>query len=109
MKELKSQLPAVLRQRNRDTDQKRQRQRKRTEPPKIAQALVAWDMKRTGSSYRQIVEALWSDDVERLKQQGKHLRLAGERGTLLDRVKEHVKYAEKRIQSAFSLKKETQP
>jgi len=102
-KELKNQLGALIRQRNRDTDQKRQRQRKRSpEPPKMARALVAWDMKQTGRSHRQIAEALFPDEVARLKQHKKPLRDAGVRGTLLDRVKEHVKYAKKRIRRAFA-------
>jgi hypothetical protein len=107
-KELKSQLAALLRQRNRDTDQKRQRQRKRSpEPPKIARALVAWDLKQVGKSYRQIIEVLYPDELARLKAHRKPLRDAGVRGTLLDRAKEHVKYADKRIRSAFSIKKTT--
>jgi hypothetical protein len=107
-KELKSQLAALLRQRNRDTDQKRQRQRKRSpEPPKIARALVAWDLKQVGKSYRQIIEVLYPDELARLTAHRKPLRDAGVRDTLLDRAKEHVKYADKRIRSAFSIKKPT--
>jgi len=109
-KELKSQLAGLPRQRNRDTDQKRQRQRKRPpEPPKIARALVARDMKQAGKSYRQVADILYPDEVARLKQHGRPLRDAGVRATLLDRVKEHVKYAEKRIRQAFSVEKPTTP
>jgi hypothetical protein len=95
--EAKEQLD--LRKRKRNSTPKRNRPRKRDpEPPRIARILVAWDLKQEGNSHAQICEKLWPVEASRADLRD----IDGNPSSLLTRARNHVRDAERLIQSVFS-------
>jgi hypothetical protein len=97
--EAKKQLAIDLRRRKRNSTPKRNRSRKRdSEPPRIARILAAWDLKQKGKSYAQICKELWPEEASRTSLRD----IDGNPSSLLKRARDHVRDAERLIQSAFS-------
>jgi hypothetical protein len=98
---VKQELSKFTKEKKRNPVPKRSKRNTPEDPLKLPRALVAWDMKQSGKTYRQIIDALWADEAAREKKKGKRLREAGSRSALLQRAKEHVKYADDLIKRAF--------
>lgn len=97
--EAKKQLSSDLLKRKRNSTPKRTRPRKRDpEPPRIARILAAWDLKQSGKSYPQICQELWPDEYSRTSLRD----IDGNPSSLLTRARDHVRDAERLIQSVFS-------
>jgi hypothetical protein len=76
-------------------------QHKKQKTLKLPYALAAYEMGEANINHRQIAIILWPKDVQRFEKERRRFREARARGTLIDRAKEHVKYAKRLIASAF--------
>ena len=78
---VEQELSKFTRKKKRNPITKRSRRDFLEGPLKLPRALVAWDMKQSGKTYRQIIDTLWPDDASRHRKQGKRLREYGSRST----------------------------